>query len=136
MQVMKRSLIFILLASLMVVSTRAQPGETLDALKKRYGTPAPQDRRDSRSAVWLFEGEDGQLAYSVTFDAHGKSIAEGLKPMRYAIFSRSTVQNFIDGPFPPPIPFRRLDPLNWICPLVHPRACRFTKVRRPVKIPG
>jgi len=94
---MKRSLIFVLLASLMLVSTRAQPGETLDALKKRYGTPAPQDRRDSRSAVWLFEGEDGQLAYSVTFDAHGKSIAEGLKPMRYAIFSRTTVQNFIDG---------------------------------------
>jgi hypothetical protein len=98
---MKRHLIFAFLTSLTLIPVQARPGDTIDVLKKSFGTPAPQDKRDPRSAVWFFEGEDGQLVYTVTFDAHGKSIAEGLKPLKYAIFSRATVQNFIDGQIAP-----------------------------------
>jgi hypothetical protein len=97
----QRQLILALLACLLLVPARARLGEKLDELKKRYGTPAPQAQKDSGSAVWFFEGEDGQLAYSVRFDAKGRSIAEGLKPVGYAIFSRNTVQNFIDGQLAP-----------------------------------
>ena len=110
---MKQLLLLFFLTGLMLVPARARLGDTLDVLKKRYGTPAPQERRNPNSAVWFFEGEDGQLAYSVTLDAHGKSIAEGLKPVGYAIFSRNTVQNFIDGQIGP---FRNSKTLRSVSP--------------------
>ena len=34
--------------------------------------------------------------YTVTFDPKGKSIGEGMKPVRYAKFTQATVQTFID----------------------------------------
>ncbi len=40
----------------------------------------PAGRPDKSKAVWLFEGNDGQLVYAVKFDADGRSIAETLKP--------------------------------------------------------
>ncbi|MES1168250.1 MAG: hypothetical protein ABUL61_03670, partial [Oleiharenicola lentus] len=45
----------------------------------------------------LFEGDDGQLMYSVTFNAQGKSIAEGLKPLKLARFNKTRVMEFIDS---------------------------------------
>jgi hypothetical protein len=85
-----------LLASLIPTTGHARLGETLAQLKQRYGTPAPQARRDPGSAAWFFEGEDGELAFTVTFNAKGESIAEGLKPLKRALFPQNTVQDFID----------------------------------------
>lgn len=85
-----------LLASLVVTTSQARLGETLAQLKARYGRPAPQERKDPRSAVWFFEGEEGELAFSVTFDAKGLSIAEGLKPLKQARFPANTVEDFFD----------------------------------------
>jgi len=92
---MKR-LLFLLLAGLLFTPAHARLGETLAQLKQRYGSPAPQARRDPGSAAWFFEGEDGELVFSVTFNAKGESIAEGLKPLKRARFPQNTVQDFID----------------------------------------
>jgi len=95
---MKHRCHFVLLASLLmvVVPAQARLGETLSELQNRYGKPAPQERTNKFNAVWLLEGEDGALMYSVTFDAKGKSIAEGMKPVRYAKFTNETVRLFLE----------------------------------------
>jgi hypothetical protein len=46
----------------------------------------PSGKPDKTKALWLFEGNDGQLAYAVKFDKDGRSIAETLKP---ALIGRS-----------------------------------------------
>jgi hypothetical protein len=95
---MKRLLLAGLLISLTLATTgQARLGETLDQLKERLGKPEPQLRKDASAAVWFFEGEDGQLLYTVTFNAKGFSIAEGLKPLKRARFPKDTVQDFIDS---------------------------------------
>ena|ERR1035437_5616165 len=93
---MKRFLVFVFLAGLLLVPAQARLGEKLDALKKRYGKPVPQERTNKSVATWLLEGEDGALIYTVTFDAKGRAVAEGLKPDRYAKFSDETIRGFID----------------------------------------
>jgi hypothetical protein len=45
--------------------------------------------------------EDGQLLYSVTFDAKGHSIAEGLRPLKRAIFTSNIAHDFIQGQIAP-----------------------------------
>ena len=92
---MKRCLILVLLAGLWVVPAQARLGETRSELEKRYGKPEPQPRNNKSAATWFIEGEDGLLIYTVTFDAKGFSIGEGMKPVRYAKFSQTTVQAFI-----------------------------------------
>lgn len=59
-------------------------GSTLSDIEKSRGKPS--GRPDKTKALWLFEGNDGQLAYAVKFDADGRSIAETLKP---ALIGRS-----------------------------------------------
>lgn len=70
-------------------------GETLEQLKSHMGKPEPQTRKDA--AVWFFEVEDGRLVYTVTFNDKGVSIAEGLKPLKRAIFTSKAAQDFIDA---------------------------------------
>lgn len=70
-------------------------GETLDQLKAHMGKPEPQTRKDA--AVWFYEVTDGRLLYTVTFDAQGRSIAEGLKPLRSAIFTKEIAEDFINA---------------------------------------
>ncbi len=82
-------------------SSFARLGETFDTLRERMGKPAPQLKRDPSSAVWYFEGQDGLLVYSVTFNAKGVSIAEGLKPDKHAMFLHNTVEDFIAGQLVP-----------------------------------
>lgn len=82
-------------------TSHARLGETFDTLKGRLGKPAPQARKDTSAAVWFFEGQDGELIYTVTFNAKGVSIAEGLKPSKYAMFLQNTVRDFIDGQLAP-----------------------------------
>jgi hypothetical protein len=66
-------------------SASAHLGSTLADIEKSRGKK-PSGRPDKTKAVWLFEGNDGQLAYAVKFDKDGKSIAETLKP---ALIGRS-----------------------------------------------
>jgi hypothetical protein len=65
-------------------SASAHLGSTLADIEKSRGKPA--GRPDKTKALWLFEGNDGQLAYAVKFDKDGRSIAETLKP---ALIGRS-----------------------------------------------
>lgn len=96
-----RHLLFLLLAAGLVPTSYAVLGESAAKIRERFGKPMPQVHNDPTSQVWLFEGEDGQLVYSVTLDAKGISIAEGLKPLKLAKFPRATVQDFIDGQLAP-----------------------------------
>ena len=96
-----RTLVLVLLAAAAALPASARLGETLSDLKKRFGSPAPQERSSKEGVFWLFEGDDGQLMYSVTFNARGQSIAEGLKPLRRARFGRTIAMNFIDSQLAP-----------------------------------
>lgn len=89
----------LLLTGLLAVPAPARLGETLAELSRRYDKPISQTAKDNAS--WLFEVMDGALLYSVTFDANGRSIAEGLKPIKRAVFSRKTVMTFIEGQLVP-----------------------------------
>lgn len=94
---MKRPFVIALLACLSVTTSHARLGETIAQLRERFGSPAPQIKKDDTSAVWFFEIQDGQLAYTVTFNAKGESIAEGLKPLKRALLGRDHAMNFVDG---------------------------------------
>ena len=75
-----------LLVAFLILATTgsAHLGSTLGDIEKSRGKPS--GRPDKTKALWLFEGNDGQLAYAVKFDANGRSIAETLKP---ALIGRS-----------------------------------------------
>jgi len=92
-----RLLLLVLLAASAAQPASALLGETLADIKKRLGPPEMQMEKTKENAYWLFEGDDGQLMYSVTFNAQGKSIAEGLKPLKRARFNRTRVMEFIDS---------------------------------------
>ncbi len=100
---MKKFLLCLLLAGLAIApaTAHARLGETESELKKRYGNPLPQVRKDAMN--WLFEADEdgGQLLLSVTFNAKGISIAEGLKPLKHAKLSRDAVEGFIDTQLEP-----------------------------------
>lgn len=81
------------LAVLTAVTAQARLGETLDQIKGRFGPPAGSPR--TKVWVWYFEVQDGEVLYTVTFDDKGKSIAEGLKPVKQALFSRELADSFI-----------------------------------------
>jgi hypothetical protein len=91
-----RFLLVVLLAALSAATASARLGEDLATLKKRFGTPTPQMQPRKDQAFWLFEGDDGQLMYTITFNAKGQSIAEGLKPLKRARFNRNIAMDFID----------------------------------------
>ena len=93
MSVHPRLLLVLLLAVLAAAPAQARLGETLSEIGKNFGKPQGQPSKGV--AFWMFEGEDGLLNYSVTFNAKGLSIAEGLKPVRRARFSEKTATDFI-----------------------------------------
>ena len=93
------SVLRLLVAALLLVvaatPAHARLGETLDKIKERFGKPQPQTRKDAY--VWTFEAtEGGLLIYTVTFDPKGRSVAEGIKPFKNAVFSAEVAQNFIN----------------------------------------
>jgi hypothetical protein len=93
-------IVLILLSCLVLSTGHARLGETLAKIKERYGKPAAQTRKDA--AVWFFDTEDErQLVYTVTFNANGRSIAEGLKPLKRAVLTQDAAQRFIDGQIEP-----------------------------------
>ena len=79
---------------LVLATAEARLGETVGQLKNRLGKIVDQPRKDT--AIWLVETRGGTLSYTVTFDAKGRSIAETLKPVQSADFSRETAQGFIN----------------------------------------
>lgn len=92
-----RFLLLSLLAAVAAQPAHALLGETVSDIKKRFGPPEVQMQPTKDNAYWLFEGDDGQLMYSVTFNAKGHSIAEGLKPLKRARFGKTRVMEFIDS---------------------------------------
>lgn len=78
-----------------LVPAHARLGETLKELEARWGKQQPQKQPRKDLAVWFFEADDGQLIYNVTFNAQGQSIAEGLRPLKRAIFTKDIAQDFI-----------------------------------------
>jgi hypothetical protein len=83
-------LVFFCLA---LTTAQARLGDTMSKIKGRFGKPIEQTRKDT--AVWLFEAEDGQLAYTVLFNAKGLSISERFEPLKRAEFTDQAVQSFI-----------------------------------------
>ncbi|WP_438480516.1 hypothetical protein [Oleiharenicola lentus] len=78
---------------LLPVIAHATIGESFAALKERLGSATPTARKNVR--VWFIEAIDGQLTYTVTFNAADKSIAEGIKPVKRARFTPDLAQDFI-----------------------------------------
>jgi hypothetical protein len=68
-------------------------GETFNALKERLGRPLPSEKKNVH--VWLIEVIDGQLSYTVTFNAQNRSIAEGIRPIKRARFTPDLARDFI-----------------------------------------
>ena len=98
---MRCRILFVLLTGLLAIPAQARLGETLSDLQKRYGKPEPQLKTNKSAATWYLEGEEGQLVYTATFDAKGRSIGEGMKPVRYAKFTDQTVRLFIETQLAP-----------------------------------
>lgn len=96
-----RTLLVVLLGLLTFCPVHARLGDTLEQLKIRYGKPEQQIQPRKDLAIWLFEAEDGQLMFNVTLDASGHSIAEGLRPVKRAIFTKDIAEDFIQGQIAP-----------------------------------
>lgn len=98
-RIRSRFLFFTLLAALAPIAAHARLGDSAADLKKRFGRPELESRKDN--LFWLFEGDNGQLLYTVTLNADGRSIAEGLKPHKRARFHDSDAQVFMDSQLAP-----------------------------------
>jgi hypothetical protein len=94
-----RLIFALLLAALTALPGHARLGETTADLKKRFGRPELESRKDN--IFWLFEADNGQLLYTVTLNAEGRSIAEGLKPQKRARFHESDARVFMDAQLAP-----------------------------------
>jgi hypothetical protein len=88
--------IFIVLALVFsAASAQARLGESLADLKKRYGKPQPQIKKNS--VVWFFDDDDERrLVYAVTLNDKGVSIGEGLKPAKDAKISEGIARQFME----------------------------------------
>lgn len=73
-----RLLVACLCFAVLATTGSAFLGDTLADITKHRGKPS--GKPDKHKALWLFEGNDGQLAFAVRFDKDGRSIAETLKP--------------------------------------------------------
>ncbi len=83
------------------VAGRAALGETLAELRQRFGPPEPlQPYAQKNVSHWSIETEQSErLIYTVTFNAKGLSIAEGLKPVGRAVLVEPIAQSFVDSQF-------------------------------------
>jgi len=86
----------LLAAALVAVATPgfARIGESLDLLKTRFGS-GPAHDSPKHMAVWFIESIDGPLVYTVTLNAKGISIAEGIKPLKRAILTPKIARDFL-----------------------------------------
>lgn len=79
---------------LLAGSAAARLGDTTATLRERFGRPEAQPNK--HTTAWLIEAPAGALLYTVTFDEKGVSIAEGLKPYRFARMLEQTARDFIN----------------------------------------
>jgi hypothetical protein len=87
-----------LAAAFAAAPARAALGETLSDLQKRFGRPEPQLQRQKGVELWSIETPQGErLIYTVTFNDKGRSIAEGLKPVRHAVLTENYVHGFVSS---------------------------------------
>ena len=86
---------FALLFALTAASGFARVGEPLAKLKERFGK-APDPQSPKGMAIWFIESIDGALVYTVTLNAKGISIAEGIKPLKRAQLTTDIAQDFIN----------------------------------------
>jgi hypothetical protein len=95
-----RLALLLVVAGLMAAApARAVIGETLAEIQKRFGRPDPELQQGSKRnvVVWAIETrQDDRIAYTVTFNGQGRSIAEGLKPIRRALLTDDLAQNFVE----------------------------------------
>src|SRR4051812_34779718 len=92
---MLRRLALLLLFGLTAVSGYARLGETLAQLKEHFGTP-PDPKSPKGLLVWFVESIDGPLVYTVTLNAKGVSIAEGMKSVKRGVMTQKIVQDFLE----------------------------------------
>ncbi|HYC73048.1 MAG TPA: hypothetical protein VEB66_17690 [Opitutaceae bacterium] len=87
-----------LLALLLLVPSPAWAvlGENLGTLTKRFGKQDQQVRPQKNVAMWSIESDDSErIVYTVTFDAKGRSIGEGLKPVKSVPLPKDVAETFI-----------------------------------------
>jgi hypothetical protein len=73
----------------------ARIGEPLAKLKERFGK-APDPQSPKGKAVWFIESIDGPLVYTVTLNAKGVSIGEGIKPLKRGLLTTQIAQDFLN----------------------------------------
>ena len=91
---MKVLSVILLFSAALVAPAPARVGEPLAKIKAHFGkSPDPQSPKNM--AVWFIESTNGALVYTVTLNAKGVSIAEGIKPLKRAVLTTEIAQDFI-----------------------------------------
>lgn len=81
-------------------AARAALGETQAEIQRRFGRPDPwlQHGLQKNVMIWAIETPQSErLVYTVTFNAKGHSMAEGLKPVGRAMLTDNYAQSFVDN---------------------------------------
>src|SRR5258708_27548326 len=86
---------FALLLALTAVTSFARVGDPLARLRERFGK-APDPQSPKGMAGWVIQSIDGALVYTVTLNAKGISIAEGIKPLKRAVLTAENPQDFVN----------------------------------------
>lgn len=81
--------------TMMATAGLARVGEPLAKIAERFGK-GPERESPKGMAIWFIESIDGALVYTVTLNAKGISIAEGIKPVKRALLTKDIAQDFID----------------------------------------
>lgn len=97
---MKHPGLILLLAAILLAPAAARVGESEAALKEVFGK-APDPKSPKGMAVWFIETRNGPLVYTVTLNAEGHSIAEGIKPLKQAVLTAAMAQDFIQNQIAP-----------------------------------
>jgi hypothetical protein len=89
-----------LLVAALVATAAATPGfarigDSVAKFTERFGK-GPERESPRNKAVWFIESIDGPLVYTVTLNAKGVSIAEGIKPLKHALLTAKIAQDFVD----------------------------------------
>lgn len=86
----------LILLPLLPLPAWAVLGESLDTLTKRFGKQETQVRPQKHVALWSLESDDSErLVYTVTFDEKGRSMGEGLKPVKIVPLPKEVAEAFI-----------------------------------------
>jgi hypothetical protein len=81
-------------------AARAALGESESEIHRRFGRPDPllQQGQQKNVTLWSIETPQSErLVYTVTFNAKGRSMGEGLKPVRRAVLTSDYAQGFVDS---------------------------------------